>query len=671
MATLERNVMSNKTFFKRIALTAIAALGFGMLSITPSQAISTTTLAVDADDAISTGESATSVVTLTMTGTSTNDSATVRAYITSSNAQYVTNLYLKPSESRTNLTTTTGATATSPILSFGVLTDNPAGTAFENAYPNILDTTKLNTASTANFDSSSVTLNAGATATVKYTLGLYNVSAAGTYTVRIESYNRDSAFRLSTGASATWTVTVTAADTKASSASSVTLRTGDASTGGNYWNGTREGLDSSTSALRRSTSTDIAPDYSVIVNQKSSGATNIARESFTVTVSGEAYVGDATLTTTRPNSGNGTKSVTFASAAAGSQTEVWLWSTGTAGTATVSVVTASGLTLGTKTITFTGLASKIEISSVQKKIIRAGTTTAQSGAVIIKASDSSGNGVPGRSFSAGLTSNAGAIAAASCSEDTTLGVGLYACSVTPASTSTSGMKATVTFRLVDASVTTSTAYLTVTQDFTMGGAVSTVVLTTDKASYEPGEYMKITATAKDSSGNAPYDGQEGPTLTANKSLGSSSISMNTYLGGVSTSDTRDADDVNTILNSKNLFAPAASGKFTVSGVDGLGAAISVTATVSDDAATAAAAAATDAASEAIDAANAATDAANLAAEAADAATVAAEEARDAADAATAAVEALASEVATLMAALKAQITTLANTVAKIAKKVKA
>ena len=81
--------------------------------------------------------------------------------------------------------------------------------------------------------------------------------------------------------------------------------------------------------------------------------------------------------------------------------------------------------------------------------------------------------------------------------------------------------------------------------------------------------------------------------------------------------------------------------------------------------------ATDAALEATDAANAATDAANLAAEAADAATVAAEEARDAADAATAAVEELATQVATLMAALKAQITTLANTVKKIAKKVKA
>ena len=73
-----------------------------------------------------------------------------------------------------------------------------------------------------------------------------------------------------------------------------------------------------------------------------------------------------------------------------------------------------------------------------------------------------------------------------------------------------------------------------------------------------------------------------------------------------------------------LFAPAASGIFTISGLDGQATAtsVSVSATVGDDGA-------------------------------------------------TAAVEALATEVATLMAALKAQITTLANTVAKIAKKVKA
>jgi len=106
--------------------------------------------------------------------------------------------------------------------------------------------------------------------------------------------------------------------------------------------------------------------------------------------------------------------------------------------------------------------------------------------------------------------------------------------------------------------------------------------------------------------------------------------------------------------------------FSAAGINSVSVSVSAS-----DPATEAATAASDAALEAIDAANAATDAANLAAEAADAATVAAEEARDAADAATAAVEALASEVATLIAGLKAQITTLANTVAKIAKKVKA
>jgi hypothetical protein len=98
---------------------------------------------------------------------------------------------------------------------------------------------------------------------------------------------------------------------------------------------------------------------------------------------------------------------------------------------------------------------------------------------------------------------------------------------------------------------------------------------------------------------------------------------------------------------------------------------SATATVtvtgkSDD--TIAAEAAYDAALEAIDAATAAEEAAFEAIAAADAATLAAEEAKASADAATTAIEELSSQVATLMAALQAQITTLANTVAKILKR---
>jgi len=136
----------------------------------------------------------------------------------------------------------------------------------------------------------------------------------------------------------------------------------------------------------------------------------------------------------------------------------------------------------------------------------------------------------------------------------------------------------------------------------------------------------------------------------------------TFAASIATAST-DASSAAGYYGSTEIDSTVAAGVATAS--------LSVTFAAGQNKAEAAAEAATDAALEAIDAANAATDAANLAAEAADAATVAAEEARDAADAATAAVEALASEVATLIAGLKAQITTLANTVAKIAKKVKA
>jgi len=202
---------------------------------------------------------------------------------------------------------------------------------------------------------------------------------------------------------------------------------------------------------------------------------------------------------------------------------------------------------------------------------------------------------------------------------------------------------------------------------------------------------KVTATVKDRYGNTV----KGVTVTAKTSAG--------YFGSGSNSTTGTTDSDGNV----SFFVTGANGSSTVTlSLDkatyvqsydsagnvagtaataavagttvGTGASLSAAgvnsvdvAVTATDAAATAAEAATDAALEAIDAANAATDAANLAAEAADAATVAAEEARDAADAATAAVEALAAEVATLIAGLKAQITTLANTVAKIAKKVKA
>jgi hypothetical protein len=684
--TNERKVMSNKTFFKRIAVTAIAALGFGMLSVAPSNATVTAhTLTIDsATDSITLGETATAVLTHSFVNLSNvGDTVTVQGIVTSSNSSSAGTITLRVSDSYSSMGND-ATSANSPLYANAV--GNSAfinGTYHNDSSTTLFAPSNRNNASgrDAVVISGQGGLGASKSLGTSLAVDLYSPTSAGTYTITFYTIVRsDGGTATTTGTpTATWTVTVTAPSKSATADSTVTSRQGQASTGGTYYNGTADGTDSQTLAAATATATDVAAEFSLVVNQKNGTSTNTAQESFTVTVSGEAWISaSATTFTTRMVAGDAAavKTMTFAYPTAGTPAVVHVWSTGVAGTATLTTATTSGLTLGTDTFTFHGDVTKLAIGTVYKSVLQAGTASAISDVVTITAKDAGDRAVTGLSVGI-VSSDATQISTGSCTDNLGLAAatthvtdGTYLCSVTPVVSSASGKAVTLTIRTVDPAVTTSTAYLTTTHAVTMGGAVSTVVLTLDKATYEPGEVMTITATAKDSSGNTPYDGLSGPTLTSNKQLGSA-ISMSTYRGGNSTSNTRSSAGV--VSNTTNLFAPAAAGKFTINGRDGqtTPAEISVSATVADDAATAAANAASDAASEAIDAANAATDAANLAAEAADAATVAAEEARDAADAATAAVEALATEVATLMAALKAQITTLANTVAKIAKKVKA
>ena len=682
-ATQERKVMSKKTFFKRIAITAIAALGFGVLSVNPSQATVTShSLTIDAaTDSITLGETATAVLTHQFVNLSTDadDSVTLRAIVTSANAANAGTILLTITDSYTS--TANDATANnSPDYNYGgsAGANADANTVFSVAFGAQRDSITISDA-TANRNNGTV-----------LGLKLYNPTAAGTYVVSVYTQKSDNGAALTSDTPAvTWTVTVTEPTRTAAANSTVTLRKTTAAIGslqasGTFYGGTREGVDSATLGAATSTSTDLIEEFALVVKQKSTVSTNTARESYTVTVSGEAFVtagtdaaGADVAVSTRPvtNSG-GVKSVRMATPVADTATLVRIWSTGTAGTATVTVTTDSGLVIGTKTLTFHGTIAGLETVQVYKNVIRSGVTTGSTSVIAIKVVDSGGRGVGGAAGTiSGVSSNLAAIASGTCTDnisyagvdaDASTRDGIYYCDLTQSVGSTSGAAATITWRALK--YLSTTEYWTVTQNVTMGGAPYTFTIATDKATYEPGEAMTVTVTAKDISGNTPYDLAAGPSITVNKAIGGT-LSMSSFIGGVSTSNGRDDDG--TVTDKNNLFAPAASGKFLLTAIDTSEVTRTATATVGDDAATTAAAAATDAALEAIDAANAATDAANLAAEAADAATVAAEEARDAADAATAAVEALATEVATLMAALKAQITTLANTVAKIAKKVKA
>ena len=683
--------MSKTTFFKRIAITAIAALGFGMLSVNPSQAVVTShSLTIDAaTDSITLGESATAVLTHQFVNLSTDadDSVTLRAIVTSSNASNAGTIFLTVTDSFTS--TANDATATnSPDYNYGGVKGD--GGIADNLGQDFGFATAFGPSARDSITISDGTANRNLGTTLG--LKLYNPTAAGTYVVSVYTQKSDDGAALTSDTPAvTWTVTVTEPTRTAAANSTATLRKtavalGSLQASGTFYGGTREGTDSATLAAATSTATDLIEEFALVVKQKSTVSTNTARESYTVTVTGEAFVtagtdaaGADVAVSTRPvtNSG-GLKSVRMATSVADSATLVRIWSTGTAGTATVTVTTDSGLLIGTKTLTFHGTIAGIEKVAVYKNVIRSGVTTGSTSVIAIKVVDSGGRGVGGAAGTvAGVSSNLAAIASGTCTDaisyagvesDASTRDGTYWCDLTQSVGSVSGAAATITWRALK--YLSTTEYWTVTQNVTMGGAPVTFTIATDKATYEPGEAMTVTVTAKDASGNTPYDLAAGPSITVNKAIGGA-LSMSSYIGGKSTSNAREDDGE--VTDKNNLFAPAASGKFMLTALDGqlTPATVTASATVGDDGATAAANAASDAAAEAIDAANAATDAANLAAEAADAATVAAEEARDAADAATAAVEALATEVATLMAALKAQITTLANTVAKIAKKVKA
>ena len=652
--------MSTTTTIKRIALVAVAALGFGMLSVVPSQAaLVTNTLTIDsATDSITLGESATAVLTSAFINTSAFDSVTINTLVSSSNASSAGSVRVSLSDSSTSQSVTNGLATTEPnyctTACVGPTFDNAAGLAA------LLNSASNPTAVT--IQPSDTTTSGALNRSYNSTFGLtlYSPTAAGTYNVKIYmTVSSAGAAQTVSTTTIDWVVTVAAADTTAVGSSTSVIRSGST-----WGSGTSATADSTVVASKSSTRT--TSDATIKITQKNAAGTTLTGgtsaslkgESMTVVVTGQGYVTTGPTVTARPTSG------TVATLANGDY--IFIWSNGTAGTATITTTTYSGLLIGTETVTFTGPVTGLAVTKSYNtmtdygSIVRSGGRT--SGDLVeVTATDAGGRAVDGLtvtcvSGTATVITGCTVTAAAD-------GTGEYFLAFTSASNSLSGQKATVTIRTVDPAVTTSVAYLTTTVDLTLGGTIYTETISFDKATYSPGEGMVITRSAKDSLGNPVYDGAASVALTSNKVLGGSALASNTYYGGKSTTSTMYSGAV---LVQYNTYAPAAPGAFTVSGLGGYlgGTLLSATATVSDDAATAAASAAGDAAAEATDAANAATDAANAAAEAADAATAAAQDAADA-------VAALSAQVASLISGLKAQLTSLTNLVIKIQKKVKA
>jgi hypothetical protein len=399
-------------------------------------------------------------------------------------------------------------------------------------------------------------------------------TVAGTQTVAISSISA------TTGApTAVSTITITWSATAA--AASAAYSTSFISSG------TACGVADATVAPRISATAASAVSANICIAVKDSNGNAMVGQALTATVSGPGLIdlisGNTDTTTV------GTIRADALTATVQGSTNlarINISADGTSGTSVITILNGTTV-LATETLYFYGTVATLTATQ-NLKVARSGTpgyllgttdgtgpaasatTAALTPAVVVVAKDANGVVVPSLTIT-GLSSDTTVIASAAVLEavgtvSTTgaAGPGTYLASVTSAANTVSGKTATVTFR----TQLSSGAYISAAPvTFTLGGSVSTETITFNKTSYAPGEAMTVTVTAKDSAGNAVYDGVTSPTLTASKAIGGA-LPSGFYVGGV-------------VTNTANtLFAPALGGSFSVNGTSSNTAASAITASSS-------------------------------------------------------------------------------------------
>jgi len=636
--TIERKQMSTKTSFKRIALVAASALALGGFSaISAPQA--NAALSISTVTGISLVRDTGTAVVGTAVGVNfgfkaaadvavANERETFTAYVSS----YPANGYAAVTSTVTDYPRSTAADFTTPTNT----TTGGAGTA--SLWFNATAAAAISTTTYA------------ATSTAAHGQFAFTPTKAGTYELTVfNDYDADGAVDPSEFRQ-TISIVVAAASGLSTSASTAFMAAAQATT-----------FDSTTNAVARSASKTLNSDISTIkvslVN--SDGTAHASGSTVTASITGAGFV---LATVTKADAVAQARSSSVAAGADGIA-YVNVDADGTAGTGTVTVSVTDAATLattvlGTFTVTAYGAATKLEVSTTNYTIGKAGTTTGKAAgtrteageakfatdttatvpAFIVKATDSNGAlvnltgyGTTAAAVPSVVSSDATVVTGGTCvldDGDATYGsgdgVGYYNCSFTAATAAKSGAKATLTIRSVDPAGD-GTTYLTTTLPVSIGGSVAKEVISTDKTSYSTGEGMIVTITATDASGNPVFDGAGTPELSGNKAVGGALPTAGQYVGG------KKATTANT------LFAPAVGGDFIIkgTGTDAAETALSTTVSVEGD----------QSSSLALDAANAATDAANNAYDEAQNATQAASDA-------LAAVTALAAQVKSLIASVK-------------------
>jgi trimeric autotransporter adhesin len=507
--TIERKQMSTTTNFKRIALVAVAALGLGVLSSVPSQAtINADTVTLSSPTAAQTTAetftASSAVATVTFFG-AIQDSMSITAELLSTTAVGNTSLpALRLIEtSSAVIDSIVGLVGTTPTLTnYGA---HAAG--------------QLGVGVTANTAVSVTAASSSVTTTAKFAVYLAGPAAVpnagltaapaqtGTYVIRIKPAAIGKTVLVgSTNQTLTITVTAAPAQSTALSATNTKIWMQDLVA--------RADLASQDSAIvARATASTAAVSGGDVVGKEVANiwingrnASNIAfanLESVTATISGPGSLGRINTTTVSDAVPTGRSLLVQPNT-----DFVTVYSDGTSGVATITFTGAtSGVALGTKTVTFSGVTvasmAAPTIAATDSKVIEAAAGTFKTTTVSVRPLDAAGNLVAGLTPGTASTSDFFAF-----SSDTSVVTVAYSGTFS----ATTGYAFTVTGVAVGsatisfgnaATLAASTIRSAASPAVRVGTALpSNVTVTTDKATYAPGEKMTVTVTILDAAGNA-------------------------------------------------------------------------------------------------------------------------------------------------------------------------
>ena len=459
-STIERKQMSTKTTFKRVALVAVAALGFGVMSVAPSSAAINSQALYHSTDPVGSNYADNSSITQRILLTASavlglqhsfvasqaGDTATVTASLDVNVSNYYNNQN-NPNSALPVLTTGAYATHnTGAAVNATQVVDQVAGTVS--------------------------TISAAAGAVVGSLKSTFTPTQAGTYTLSYKITNE----------TFTQTVVVYATQAELDAANGVdnvlsTAKTTSILTSGEAVTAVTDDTVTKSMALSGTSAGTIK------VTPLNAAGNAIPTQTISVVVTGPGTVAIGTTDTAVHNASVGTgRAVSLSNGY-----YIAVFADGTPGVSTITISVGTTV-IGVETVTFYGAAASITPTVVQGIL---DFQTAATGAITAVVKDAAGVVVANQA----VTAASGTVATIAntgiaCGNTNTSGV--TSCNLTGLAAGTSAITLT-------AGAAVSTPVTVRVSD----GTATTVAYTFDKATYAPGESAKITATVSNAAGLMP------------------------------------------------------------------------------------------------------------------------------------------------------------------------